>query len=331
MILDHPELRFAVEVVRQASLLVRTIQREMVSPALAKQDRSPVTVADFAAQALVACRLGEAFPNALLVGEENSASLKTSPETLAQVTHFVSRLVPHATPESICTWIDRGDQDPASRFWVLDPVDGTKGFLRGGQYAVALAWVVNGQPEIGVLGCPNLAPDGSGEMGGPGAIFLARRNEGSWALSMSVEQPSPADLHPLHVTAESNPRQARLLRSFEAAHTNVALLDRLVERLDVQAESVRMDSQAKYAVLAAGKGEAIVRLLAPDKQDYKEKIWDHAAGSLVCEEAGGLLTDLDGRPLDFTRGRSLEHNRGLLATNRALHPIFLETLQSLGA
>ena len=331
VILDYPELRFALDVVRQAARLVCAVQQEMVSPALSKQDRSPVTVADFAAQAFVAYRLAEVFPDIPLVGEENSAQLQSSPETLAQVTHFVARLVPTASPESVCAWIDRGDSGVTGRFWTLDPVDGTKGFLRGGQYAVALALVVDGAPQTGVLGCPNLTPDGTEDMTGPGALFAARRGAGSFGLSMAAEDPTEADLHRLHVTAETSPRRARLLRSFEAGHTNVALLDEMAARLDVQAEALRMDSQAKYAVLAAGKGEAIVRLLSPDKPGYKEKIWDHGAGSLVVEEAGGRLSDLDGKPLDFTAGRSLIHNRGLLVTNGSLHPAFLETLRALGA
>jgi 3'(2'), 5'-bisphosphate nucleotidase len=265
------------------------------------------------------------------VGEENSADLQSSPETLVQVTHFVAHLIPAATPETVCAWIDRGDRSPSERYWTLDPVDGTKGFLRGGQYAIALALISNGQPEIGILGCPNLNPDGSQTMEGSGALFVAQRGAGSYAVSMALENPINSDLRRSQAAMEDDPRRARLLRSFEAGHTNVDLLDQLVARLNVQAEAVRMDSQAKYAVLAAGKGEVIVRLLAPDKLDYKEKIWDHAAGGLVVEEAGGRLSDLDGKPLDFTAGRSLARNRGLLATNRSLHSIFLETLQALGA
>ncbi len=92
-----------------------------------------------------------------------------------------------------------------------------------------------------------------------------------------------------------------------------------------------MDSQAKYAVLAAGKGEILLRLLSPSKPDYKEKIWDQAAGSLVLEEAGGQITDLDGKPLNFTTGRSLTQNRGILASNHILHDAALQALKQIGA
>jgi 3'-phosphoadenosine 5'-phosphosulfate (PAPS) 3'-phosphatase len=101
--------------------------------------------------------------------------------------------------------------------------------------------------------------------------------------------------------------------------------------LGIAVPPVSMDSQAKYAVLAAGQGELYLRLLSPDKPDYREKIWDQAAGALIIEEAGGQVTDLNGKALDFTTGRSLVNNRGILATNRALHPLALQALRQIGA
>jgi 3'-phosphoadenosine 5'-phosphosulfate (PAPS) 3'-phosphatase len=92
-----------------------------------------------------------------------------------------------------------------------------------------------------------------------------------------------------------------------------------------------MDSQAKYAVLAAGEGDVLLRLLSPSRPDYREKIWDQAAGSIVILEAGGRITDLDGKALDFSHGRTLAHNRGILATNGHLHDAVLAALRSIDA
>jgi 3'(2'), 5'-bisphosphate nucleotidase len=92
-----------------------------------------------------------------------------------------------------------------------------------------------------------------------------------------------------------------------------------------------MDSQAKYAVLAAGYGEIYLRLLSPKQPDYREKIWDQAAGSLIVEEAGGRVTDLQGQPLDFSRGRTLANNRGVLATNGRLHEAAMQGLKAIQA
>ncbi len=90
-----------------------------------------------------------------------------------------------------------------------------------------------------------------------------------------------------------------------------------------------MDSQAKCAVLAAGHAEIMLRLLSPDRPDYREKIWDQAAGSIIIEEAGGRVTDMDGKPLDFHTGRRLENNRGIVATNGLLHDKVLAALADL--
>jgi 3'(2'), 5'-bisphosphate nucleotidase len=92
-----------------------------------------------------------------------------------------------------------------------------------------------------------------------------------------------------------------------------------------------MDSQAKYMLLAAGKGDLYLRFLSSKQPDYKERIWDQAAGSLIVEEAGGKVSDLHGRNLDFSAGRTLLHNRGLLASNGYLHSQALQALQVIQA
>jgi 3'(2'), 5'-bisphosphate nucleotidase len=116
------------------------------------------------------------------------------------------------------------------------------------------------------------------------------------------------------------------MRSAEDSHTNAGAIDALAARLGIEAEPVRMDSQAKYAVLAAGGGELLFRLLNPGREDYKECIWDQAAGAIILEEAGGRITDLKGRPLDFTRGRKLTANTGVFASNGPLHEAGLEAI-----
>src|SRR3954471_17835112 len=108
--LDSAEAQFAVDAVREASLLARQIQREMVGNGLTKDDRSPVTVADFAVQALVARRLAEHLPGSTLIGEEQADTLRLEEgvSMLDQVTGFVRTAVPDATPEEVCGLIDRG-------------------------------------------------------------------------------------------------------------------------------------------------------------------------------------------------------------------------------
>lgn len=326
--LERPETRFAVAAVREACAVIRSVQRGLVTQALTKSDRSPVTVADYAAQAVIARRLESERPEDVLVGEEDAGDLRAAAQaaTLEQVTRFVGERVPGATSDAVCAWIDRGRGAPGARFWTLDPVDGTKGFLRGEQYAVALALVEDGVVTVGVLGCPNLSPDGRSAIGGPGSLIAAERGGGTYAAPLDGDS-----WRRLRVSACADPTQARLLRSVEAGHTNVDEMAELVAALGAKAAPVLMDSQAKYGVLAAGEGELLFRLLSPDKPSYREKIWDQAAGSIVVEEAGGRVTDLDGKALDFARGRTLAANRGIVASNGVLHDAALEALRLVGA
>ena len=328
-----PETNFAIQAVILASKLVKQVEAEMVSPAITKDDRTPVTVADFASQALVGYLLANTFPNDPLVGEEDSSALRTPEEqaTLEQVTGFVTQYVSEGLSvdtERVCEWIDHGNGEPTERFWTLDPIDGTKGFLRGDQYVVALALIVDGQVQVGVLGCPNLTDGYKPDVGGSGSLVVAARGEGTWVGKLDD---SGKDYTRVHVSDRNDPTQARLLRSYESGHTNVSQIDYFASALDVTAKPVRMDSQAKYAVLATGHGEYYLRLLSAKRPDYREKIWDQAAGSLLVEEAGGKVTDLHGNKLDFSAGRTLANNRGILASNQHLHPQAVKALSSIGA
>jgi 3'(2'), 5'-bisphosphate nucleotidase len=324
---NDPKVEFALRAVQQAASLAADIQREMVSQALTKDDRSPVTVADFAAQAVVGYLLENTFPGALLVGEEASAVLRSPQErdTLEKITFFVERLIPGVTPEEVCDLIDRGVDEPGENYWTLDPIDGTKGFLRGAQYATALAYVEKGVVQLGALGCPNIRPDLQEDISGEGSLLVAQRGKGSWIGTLKGAV-SEDNFSPVFVSNQSDPAQARLMRSFESGHTNTDQVDAFQKELGGKAEPVRMDSQVKYALLASGEGEIYLRLLSPDRMDYREKIWDQAAGSIIVEEAGGRVTDLDGKALDFSRGRTLKGNRGICASNGRLHDRALQAL-----
>ncbi len=108
----------------------------------------------------------------------------------------------------------------------------------------------------------------------------------------------------------------------EAAHAAHSVQAGIARRLGITAAPYRIDSQCKYAVLA--RGEASIYLRLPRDESYREKVWDHAAGAIVTEEAGGRVSDLDGNPLDFSKGRKLATGRGIIATNGLLHEQVLD-------
>ncbi len=323
----NPETTFALHVVRNAANLAQRVQSGMAMQGLTKSDFSPVTVADYAIQAYVGKVLSDTFSSAMLVAEESSADLRGAENTvmLDVVTRFVTQFQPDADAKSVCNWIDHGTSEPTDRFWTLDPVDGTKGYLRGGQYAIALALIEHGEVIMGVLGCPNLGENGQPAVLGDGALLYAKRGRGTYISSLAIE----SEFKPITVSDCEDVTQARILRSLESGHTNTDQIDALAQQMGVIAEPVLMDSQAKYAVLAAGGGEMLFRLLSPKQPTYKERIWDQAAGSIILEEAGGKITDLAGNTLDFSQGRKLEANTGVFASNGRLHDIGLAAIQEV--
>lgn len=302
----------ALAAVRAAAALADRAQGRLVAgDTLTKGDDSPVTVADFAAQAVVGVTLAERLGRVDLVGEEDAADLHDDGhETLRDgVADLVAgQMGRRVDVDTVLEWIGLGDADGTSeRFWTLDPIDGTKGFLRGDQYAIALALIERGEVVLGVLGCPNLPnPDGT-----RGAVLLAGRGR---CLAWYGAAAQPIEVR---VARPSSLALARVCESVESAHSDHDLSARVIERLGIRARPYRIDSQCKYAAVA--RGDASVYLRLPTRPGYREKIWDHAAGMYVVEQAGGRVTDVAGAPLDFGHGRRLEHNAGVIATDATFH------------
>ena len=113
-----PELAFAVDAVRTAAGIAQAVRSRLDVKGIEKSDLSPVTVADYACQAIIAKRLSETFPDAVLVGEEDAQDLRNDPDadTLESVTGFVREIEATATPDSVCDWIDQGKGEPGDRF-----------------------------------------------------------------------------------------------------------------------------------------------------------------------------------------------------------------------
>jgi 3'(2'), 5'-bisphosphate nucleotidase len=310
------ERECAARAVREAAALCRAVRAHLDPAVLTKADLSPVTVADFGSQALIGRTLAAAFPDDPLIAEEDAADLGRPENTglLAEVVDKVRAFRPEADPGAVCRWIDHGGTRTfTERFWTLDPIDGTKGFLRNEQYAVALALIVGGRVAVAAMACPNLPLDPTASSGPVGAVFVAVRDRGAFVAPLDGDGRET----PIRVSARHEPAGARFCESVESGHSAHGEAAAIAARLGIAAAPVRLDSQAKYAVVARGEAEVYLRL--PTRADYREKIWDHAAGLLIVEEAGGTVTDVAGHPLAFTHGRELAANRGVIVTNGPLH------------
>ena len=321
------EQQTAVAAVREAARLCQAVQGGIDDSVLQKRDKSPVTVADFGSQALICRTLGEHFPEDPVIGEEAADELRNPDNAplLQRVTQHVQTIVAGADSGRVCGWIDRGGAKQYSdRFWTVDPIDGTKGFLRREQYAIALALIIEGQVTVAALACPNLPwVSKSAGSGSSGVVFTAVRGRGAFAMALTGSAVSA-----VRVSKAAEPSAARLCESVESGHTSHSEAARIAQALGITQPPVRMDSQAKYAAVARGDAELYLRL--PTSADYIENIWDHAAGALVVTEAGGRVTDVTGQALDFRHGAGLKANRGVVASNGHFHDKVLAALDQVG-
>jgi 3'(2'), 5'-bisphosphate nucleotidase len=322
----------AREAVARAAIVCRSVQRRLDEVrAATKDDRSPVTVADFASQAIVCLtleqRLGSVFSSVGMVAEEEAAMLRDPANaSYLEAALGAARVVePALDAEQFLAAISLGGAPGgAGEFWTLDPIDGTKGFLRGQQYAIALGYIADGKPVVGVVGAPNLPLDQAQPLDGgasDGSMYVAIAGQGveeapccrADAASTRRLSPPPPLAGPIQVCA-----------SVEKAHTNMSHTDRVIQAVGASPNVLRLDSSAKYAVVARGQAHAYLRL--PTRKDYVERIWDHAAGCVVATEAGCIVSDVDGRPLDFSHGRGLEKNRGVVVAHPDAHAQLLPAI-----
>jgi 3'(2'), 5'-bisphosphate nucleotidase len=329
------ERKVAIEAVLSSCELCREVQDGLLlrgtpdkgepwDGTLSKEDRSPVTVADFGSQALISHYLKKTFPDDNLVGEENARLLR-QPENLRikeAVLDIVKRFFPDLSPTEVLDAIERGSGDgsPTGRFWTVDPIDGTKGFLRKDQYAVALALIEEGEVVLGVLGCPNLPLEGLDPAGIRGSLFVAVRNEGTFIRGLEETRERK-----IGVDGVSDPAQAVFCESVESSHSSHEDSAKIAADLGITRPPILMDSLCKYGIVARGDASFYIRI--PGRKLYVEKIWDHAAGLIIVLEAGGIVTDIDGRPLNFSLGRTLKANRGIVASNGRIHQRIIDTVK----
>jgi 3'(2'), 5'-bisphosphate nucleotidase len=217
-----------------------------------KSDQTPVTEADLAAERVIVEMLTTAFPDIPIVSEE------TAPED--------------------------GFKPPAARFWVVDPLDGTKEFVaKNGEFCVCIGLIEDGRPVLGVVHGP--ARDVTYAASGPGTAI---RIQGNRVLEkIGARAPSPEGLVVIHSRSHENSR--RLAEYFEGR----SILERKV-----------CGSALKFGVIAAGDADFYPRFGTTME-------WDTAAGQAILEAAGGSVLDLSGAPLAY--GKHDLKNSGFLA------------------
>ncbi|XP_059064157.1 PAP-specific phosphatase HAL2-like, partial [Cryptomeria japonica] len=312
----------------------------------------PIFKADWSVQAVISWVLTQYFgeEHISIIAEEDTQALsgRDGNELLQGVVNTVNECLSEAAMfglesplQSLGTLdvlnaINKGSSKggPIGRHWVLDPVDGTLGFVRGDQYAVALAMIEDGEVVLGVLGCPNYpmrrewlnhrhhyyqlmskqSPPDSG-VWSRGCVLSTQKGSGQTWMEPLVNDVINLGLstlaRPATVSSIDDPALATFCEPVEKENSNHSFTEGLAQSLGLRNRPLRVYSMAKYAAIARGDAEIFMKFA---RAGYKEKVWDHAAGVIIIQEAGGVVTDAGGSPLDFSKGIYLEGlDRGIIA------------------
>jgi 3'(2'), 5'-bisphosphate nucleotidase len=230
----------------------------------------PVTVADRAANELIVRGIREAFPDDGILAEES---------------------------------IDTERRLGKQRVWIIDPLDGTKGFIaRSGDFAVQIGLAVEGESVLGVVYQPL-----------PDVLYRAASGGGTW-VERAGFPPERAE-----VSRESDIKRMRLAAS--RSHRSQRM-DRIIRTLGIEEEVSRDSVGVKVGLIIERQCDIYIHTSPLTKQ------WDTCAPEVVLREAGGQFTDLFGGPMRYN-SPVVQNRNGIVASNGAAHERIIEQLSPL--
>jgi 3'(2'), 5'-bisphosphate nucleotidase len=263
------ELAIAEEAARRAASVILGHYRAGPTPFENKADGSPVSAVDREADAAVAACLTEAFPGDALLSEESP---------------------------------DNAQRLGQRRVWIVDPLDGTRGFLaRTDDFCVHVALAIDGVPVVGVVHRPV-----------SGVAYRAVAGQGAYRVQGGVAER-------LRVSSVSTLPRLRLGIS---RHNAPPALLAWLEAQGLAERALRTGASTKYTALAEGALDGVVTITRGEKE------WDTCAPELIVREAGGVVTDGDGRPLGYNRP-DVDRPRGIVASNGVSHAALLAAVAPL--
>ncbi|KAL2205930.1 carbohydrate phosphatase [Sarocladium strictum] len=331
--MDSPyrkELEVAFGVLRQASKLSQHLVNSNDKGAVEKNDQSPVTIADFAIQALLASTLKHAFPEDTFVGEEDSSKLRQDLLLLESVWELLQWLTEDedtaklctlpASRQHMCELIDQcGNSAPAKegRTWIFDPIDGTKAFMSGHLYAINIGFLADGEQTLSAIGCPNLSINAKAPLRnedvdpeGKGCIVYAVKGHGAYVRPIHNED---ATLRRLAINTVAKVEDLRFVSCLDNVNSALpGIHDDIYQRLGAPAPTCDVIAWVlRWVSLAMGLSSATVWIYKDRKRCGK--VWDHAGAMLTFEEAGGVIRCALGKKIDLKSGRLMDQNFGFVA------------------
>jgi 3'(2'), 5'-bisphosphate nucleotidase len=266
------EMTVAVKLARNAgeAILANYGKPLRVEQKSRDNDVEPVTQADRVANELIVNGLKTQFPSDGILAEES---------------------------------IDTERRLSKSRVWMVDPLDGTNGFIDGnGDFAVQIGLVENGECVAAVVYLPLTD-----------VLYRAVLGSGTW-----IERP---DLEPEKAAVSDRRTFAEMRLAASRSHRSPRM-NKVVQRFGFREEVQRGSVGIKVGLLVEEQCDLYIHLSGRTKQ------WDTCAPQLVLTEAGGRLTDLFGRPLNYNVP-DVNNRNGLVASNGVSHDLVIETLAPL--
>ena len=266
------ELQLAVKLAREAGASILEFYRKPfeVEQKESFSDSEPVTEADRVANDLIVNSLQREFPDDGILAEESIDTL-----------HRLDK----------------------SRVWMIDPLDGTTGFIEGnGDFAVQIGLAKNGEAVLGVVYQPLT-----------GVLYRAVRGQGCW-----IERPN---FMPERATVSRQSELQRMRLAASRSHRSPRM-DRVVKAFAVKEEVRRGSVGIKVGLICEQQCDLYVHLSPRTKQ------WDTCAPEIILHESGGRITDLFGQPLRYNVAE-VQNRNGLVASNGVVHEKIVRALRPL--
>lgn len=340
------ELKIAFEALQTAAQLSNAVVSSQDKVEIEKDDLSPVTVGDFAVQALLVATFRDAFPNDKFVGEEDASHLRNNSVLLDRVWQLLET-VPKTgacqTPsskEELCAFIDLcGSGSPggagSGRTWVFDPIDGTRTFMLGQVYAINVALLVDGKQTLSAVGCPNTSMDAKAPLNNEdidstdgGCILFGVKGHGAFVRTMNGS-PEQAPVRKLsHQAAIDSINDVKFVTYNTVVDSALhGIHEVIANRMGVPYPGCDLLPWVlRWAMLAMGLGNTTIWVYK--RIDRFAKVWDHAGAMLLYEETGGKITDVHGKPIDLSVGRKISANFGFVAAPPSIHDKVLGHVQA---
>ncbi|MFX0103971.1 MAG: 3'(2'),5'-bisphosphate nucleotidase CysQ [Candidatus Hodarchaeota archaeon] len=296
------ELKTAVEIVQKATEITEWFRKKGFE-SFVKSDQSPVTLADFASQIYILSELKDYFPEDKIIAEEENINyIDLKAENLIKECFDELELEKIKDIRKIIAYRGR----PSERQWTVDPIDGTIGYQKGLSYAVAIGFMVNSLPKICAIAVPNYKEQ---------ALFLfsAEKNQGA-KVSYGNEGFST-----VRVSKNEDLSRFRLCHSL---HYDKPWVLNFAQKVGIR-NFVQIDSMAKFCMIAEGSADLYIKPI-----DVAHSFtWDFMPGELLVKEAGGEVTDLNGKELKYKVEKCLWTAPGIIASNGILHKKIIKSFK----